>query len=257
MKMRHVSAALLVLALPACVHAPFDTQRSELSNARNAIADARAAGAENCAPVQLAEAEASLNLAAHELDEGTHNMDKEDQLAIARAEAKANEAKAICTKPKPTPVAAAPAPAPAPVPAPKPAPAPAPVMAPAPTPAPAPVVLAKPEVIKLEGIRFATGSAEILPESIPTLASAVATMQEHPNLLVEVAAHADNVGPEAVNDKLTQKRADAVKKYLTDHGVGTTRLNAKGYGEREPIADNATAEGRAANRRVELRILAK
>jgi outer membrane protein OmpA-like peptidoglycan-associated protein len=81
-------------------------------------------------------------------------------------------------------------------------------------------------------------------------------LKDHPEVgKVVVEGHTDNVGKAAVNQKLSQGRADSVMKYLVGKGVAPSRLEAKGYGESKPVADNATAKGREANRRVELRIV--
>lgn len=77
-------------------------------------------------------------------------------------------------------------------------------------------------------------------------------MKEHPDLMVTIEGHTDNVGSAAYNKKLSQRRADAVKKYIVDkHGIDGKRITAKGFGLEKPIASNATKEGRAKNRRVE------
>jgi OOP family OmpA-OmpF porin len=67
-----------------------------------------------------------------------------------------------------------------------------------------------------------------------------------------VEGHTDSVGDDAYNLKLSQRRADAVRKYLVDKGVPSTPLEARGFGEAQPVADNKTADGRAQNRRVVL-----
>jgi OOP family OmpA-OmpF porin len=72
---------------------------------------------------------------------------------------------------------------------------------------------------------------------------------------LEIAAHTDSVGDAAVNMKLSQRRAAAVVKYLVQRGVGPNVVSAKGYGELQPIADNASEAGRAENRRVEFRVI--
>ena len=71
---------------------------------------------------------------------------------------------------------------------------------------------------------------------------------------VEIAGHADSVGSEDYNLNLSQQRADEVKKYLVNKGVSSARLNAIGYGETQPVADNATPEGRKQNRRVDFKV---
>jgi outer membrane protein OmpA-like peptidoglycan-associated protein len=80
-------------------------------------------------------------------------------------------------------------------------------------------------------------------------------LKRYPALKVEIAGHTDSANSDAYNLDLSQRRADAVMKYFVDHGVEADRMTAKGYGEAEPIADNATQAGRFKNRRVELRSL--
>jgi OmpA-OmpF porin, OOP family len=108
--------------------------------------------------------------------------------------------------------------------------------------------------IRLQGVNFATASDQLLPESFPILNDAVATLRRYPDLRLEVAGHTDSRGADAYNENLSQRRATAVQKYLADNGV-TNSLGARGYGEREPVADNNTDAGRLANRRVVLKIL--
>jgi OOP family OmpA-OmpF porin len=107
--------------------------------------------------------------------------------------------------------------------------------------------------IRLE-VYFDTGSATIKPASYPELDRVVTFMKEtSPSASGVVEGHTDNQGADAANMTLSQRRADAVMKYLVDHGVASSRLTAKGLGETQPVADNATKEGRALNRRVVLR----
>jgi OOP family OmpA-OmpF porin len=106
----------------------------------------------------------------------------------------------------------------------------------------------------LQGVKFATGSAELLPESLPILENAVATLKRYPEVRIEVAGHTDSRGAEAFNEQLSARRAASVLEYLRAGGV-TNSLTSKGYGESEPIASNDTDEGRQQNRRVVLRIL--
>ncbi len=79
----------------------------------------------------------------------------------------------------------------------------------------------------------------------------VAVMKQYPDLNVTIEGHTDNVGNDAYNKKLSQRRADAIKAYLVKKGIDANRLTAVGYGEEKPIADNATKAGKAQNRRVE------
>jgi OOP family OmpA-OmpF porin len=108
--------------------------------------------------------------------------------------------------------------------------------------------------IRLERIFFDTGLATLRTESAETLDFAVRTLNANPELVIEVAGHTDNRGPDALNLDLSERRAQAVLDYLRDKGVKNP-MTAKGYGESEPIADNATAQGRQENRRVVLRVL--
>ena len=104
-----------------------------------------------------------------------------------------------------------------------------------------------------QGILFDTGKSDMKPESTPTLKQIAAALKEHPELKVEIQGHTDNVGKADANLKLSQARAEAVKKVLAaEYGVKADQLTAKGYGDTKPSGDNKTAEGRANNRRVEL-----
>ena len=84
---------------------------------------------------------------------------------------------------------------------------------------------------------------------------AAATLNQYPELHIEVAGHSDDVGDAAANAGLSERRARTVRHFLIEYGVAEERLTFKGYGESQPIADNSTAEGRATNRRVELRLV--
>jgi outer membrane protein OmpA-like peptidoglycan-associated protein len=109
--------------------------------------------------------------------------------------------------------------------------------------------------IVLRGVHFDNDSAVLRDDAAAILDDAVALFKRYPALKVEVAGHTDDRGAAAYNQKLSARRAQAVMKYFVDKGVAAERLGSKGYGESEPVADNATAEGRAQNRRVELRVL--
>jgi OOP family OmpA-OmpF porin len=110
------------------------------------------------------------------------------------------------------------------------------------------------EEIKLPGVAFETGKADLKPESIPALEVAIATLKRYPELNVEVAGHTDSRGSDALNLDLSSRRADTVLKYLQDGGV-TNAMTARGYGERQPVASNNNDDGRQQNRRVVLRVL--
>ena len=85
------------------------------------------------------------------------------------------------------------------------------------------------------------------------LNEAVKVLGQNPDLKVEIDGHTDSTGPAEYNMVLSQKRAQAVMKYFVDNGVDAGRLTAKGFGLTQPVADNGTKEGRAKNRRVELK----
>ena len=110
-----------------------------------------------------------------------------------------------------------------------------------------------PEVVVLKGVNFATNSARLTPGSTATLDEAAATLIKRGDVRTEVAGHTDNRGSAARNQVLSQQRAEAVMRYLVSKGVNPANLTARGYGQNNPVADNATESGRAANRRVELR----
>lgn len=115
------------------------------------------------------------------------------------------------------------------------------------------------EIIKgtkltLDGIVFKTGSAKIDAVSAPVLARAAAALAKAPDAKVEVAGFTDNKGKAAINKRLSLQRANAVKAYLVKLGASPKQLTAVGYGSAEPVADNATEDGRAQNRRIEFRV---
>lgn len=121
-----------------------------------------------------------------------------------------------------------------------------------------------PQFIKVDGsvvrimqqVHFATGSTRILPDSFPMLQEIANLMKANRGIAkLAIDGHTDNKGGADMNKKLSQGRSDSVKTWLSQHGVEPARLEARGYGLEKPIEDNATAEGRAKNRRVEFNIL--
>jgi outer membrane protein OmpA-like peptidoglycan-associated protein len=103
------------------------------------------------------------------------------------------------------------------------------------------------------GILFATGKADVQPESRPVLKEIASTLKQHPELKVLIEGHTDNVGAAAANLALSDARAAAVKAALVgDFGVDGGRITTKGLGDTKPSVPNATAAGRAQNRRVEV-----
>ena len=153
-------------------------------------------------------------------------------------------------------------PPPPPPPAPKvapPAPAPAPV-APAPAPKPAPAPVAKPAPVS-EKVTFAADAffdfakSKLKPEAQAKLSDLV-DKTKGVNLEVIIAVgHTDSVGGDAANQKLSVARSEAVKAFLTSKGIEKNRVYTEGKGEKQPVADNKTAEGRAKNRRVEVEVV--
>lgn len=110
-------------------------------------------------------------------------------------------------------------------------------------------------VIELEGVYFDFDKSVIKPEGKAVLDQAAALLSKHSRVVVEVAGHTDSRGSDEYNQGLSERRANAVKDYLTSKGVTASRLTARGYGEARPVASNDTDEGRAENRRVELIVL--
>ncbi|MDH3533311.1 MAG: OmpA family protein [Gammaproteobacteria bacterium] len=110
------------------------------------------------------------------------------------------------------------------------------------------------DVIELPGVNFETNSDRLLPSANATLRDAATTLRRYPELVVEVAGHTDSDGAAEYNQGLSERRALTVRDYLINEGVREASLSARGYGETLPVADNATAAGKALNRRVELRI---
>jgi outer membrane protein OmpA-like peptidoglycan-associated protein len=109
------------------------------------------------------------------------------------------------------------------------------------------------KTVILEGISFQFGTADLTEEAHSVLNSAAVILQNDPDIRMEVAGHTDSRGDDNANIYLSTLRAEAVLSYLISAGVAADRLQAKGYGSDNPIADNATREGRAKNRRVELK----
>lgn len=104
----------------------------------------------------------------------------------------------------------------------------------------------------LDSSTFATASAELKPATVKKLDKIVGYLNQYPQAKVEVVGHTDSTGSDAYNQKLSERRAQAVAKALEAQGIDASRISAKGLGESSPIASNATAEGREKNRRVEL-----
>jgi OOP family OmpA-OmpF porin len=143
--------------------------------------------------------------------------------------------------PRPAPPAAAPAPAPAPV-------APAPV----PVPVPAPV---QEKVTLSADTLFDFDKAVVKPDARSRLDQLVGQLRDINLEVVIAVGHTDSIGSDAYNQKLSQRRAEAVKAYLVSKGVPANRVYTEGKGEKQPIADNKSAEGRSKNRRVDVEVV--
>ena len=127
------------------------------------------------------------------------------------------------------------------------APPPAPAAA-APPPPPPP---AKP-IVTLHGPEFDFDKATLKPEGKKHVDEAVRVMNDNPSLHVSAEGHTDSIGTDAYNQRLSERRAKAVRDYMVSQGIDASRISTVGYGKTKPIADNKTAEGRAENRRVEI-----
>lgn len=105
--------------------------------------------------------------------------------------------------------------------------------------------------IILDGVTFASGSATLTENSKTILGKVVRTLTENANIEIEIRGYTDNTGSYEGNINLSKKRADSVKEYLLNQGIENFRIQTQGFGPQKPIADNATREGRAKNRRIE------
>lgn len=106
----------------------------------------------------------------------------------------------------------------------------------------------------IHGVKFESAKDIITPESYAILDNVVKVLNDKPQYKLAIEGHTDSQGDDAFNLDLSKKRAAAVKKYLEGKGITASRLTSEGYGETIPVKDNATAEGRAENRRVELKV---
>ena len=114
------------------------------------------------------------------------------------------------------------------------------------------------DVIKLnlpDGVTFDFGKADLKSQFYPALNNVASTLREYNQTIVEVSGHTDSIGTDAVNQRISEQRANSVAGYLIGQGVQRERFEVVGMGERYPVASNDTDSGRALNRRVEIRLL--
>ncbi len=107
----------------------------------------------------------------------------------------------------------------------------------------------------IKNLNFRFNSAKIESKYGGALKETAQVLKQNPHVAVEIQGHTDSTGPAAYNQKLSQRRANAVLHNLVEQGIEKRQLSARGYGEEKPIASNDNREGRAENRRVELKIL--
>ncbi len=141
----------------------------------------------------------------------------------------------------------------------KPAPAPAPVVAAAPEPMPEPAPEPALETVRVElDVKFDFDKDRVKEESYGDIKNLADFMNQYPQTTTTVEGHTDSIGSDAYNQGLSERRANAVRNVLVNqYGVDGSRVNAVGYGETRPVADNATDAGRAINRRVEAEVEAQ
>ncbi len=106
-----------------------------------------------------------------------------------------------------------------------------------------------------DGVTFDVNSYVIKPAFRNTLDTVANSLQTYPDSLIDVYGHTDSTGSDSYNQTLSERRAQAVSNYLSGRGVSNARIRWQGFGETAPIADNTTEQGRALNRRVEIKII--
>lgn len=119
------------------------------------------------------------------------------------------------------------------------------------------ITVTPPRVFTLDNVFFDSSKSTLRAESNKELNELAEYMTLKKTLVIEIAGHTDNVGAADANQKLSEDRANAVKQYLIKKGIGAERVNAKGYGDTQPVADNGTAAGKQKNRRTEVHILSE
>ena len=136
-------------------------------------------------------------------------------------------------------------------------PPPPPAPPPPPTPTAQPLPPPSGKRIVLRGVHFDFNKSDIRPDSRPILDEAGEILKENPDVRISVEGHTDAIGSDEYNKQLSLRRAEAVFRYLVNHGIPPERMEVIGYGKRRPVASNDTDSGRAQNRRVELRVMSQ
>ena len=106
----------------------------------------------------------------------------------------------------------------------------------------------------MDDVLFDFDKSNIKPEAAAILDRLVTFMNENKDKKAALSGHTDSVGSDAYNQKLSERRVNAVQEYVVKKGVGGDRVSGQGFGESKPIADNKTKEGRSKNRRVEIKV---
>ena len=106
----------------------------------------------------------------------------------------------------------------------------------------------------MDDVLFDFDKSNVKPEAGAILDRLVAFMNENKDKKAALSGHTDNVGNDAYNQKLSERRTNSVKDFVVKKGVDASRISGQGFGESKPIADNKTKEGRAKNRRVEIKV---
>lgn len=114
-----------------------------------------------------------------------------------------------------------------------------------------------PRTITLKNVFFDSGKAILKKESYAALNELYDALKMKPAMVIEIAGHTDNVGSKEANQLLSEQRAVSVRAYLIRKGIAANRIQAKGYGDTEPVAYNDSSEGRQQNRRTEVRIISE
>lgn len=118
------------------------------------------------------------------------------------------------------------------------------------------IILKKDQTIVLDNIYFRLGSADLEPESFPTLNALRRVFIDNPGIVIQIEGHTDSQGSDEYNLRLSQQRADTVRNYIVEVlGINRDQVSSVGYGEARPVATNQTSSGRAQNRRIEFRVI--